>query len=426
MRAIDPSMTFKSFVVGAENRLAWDAARKAAERPGTAYNPLFIYSATGLGKTHLLVAIANRIKELQPETRVLYMPLEPLLRRLASDSKAKSGVDKSEILLIDDLQFLEHDPNGHRLLFHLLDSMLMSGRQVALACDRPPIELGELDDRLLSRFSGGLIVDIGRPVLETRRAILDLRLGALGQSLEPGVIDAIARLAIENVRQLQGALNRVLAAEEAEGRSIQPDEVDRLLADVVSGSETPWLSEVKDRSREEFSDFLTDVSTAVEEALGTPRWRETLARGILKWESEGYVTKRLEDLLDQDKPVNADEVTARYERREDGGIRVLNRGYKAAKDSWKEAEGKAYFTGETDTGHLKVSFFGPFYASYVVFDLDPDYQWAYVAGYSKDYLWLLARSPVLSAEQKQHFVDSARALDFPVDELIWVEQPGPR
>ncbi len=314
MRAIDPSMTFKSFVVGAENRLAWDAARKAAERPGTAYNPLFIYSATGLGKTHLLVAIANRIKELQPETRVLYMPLEPLLRRLASDSKAKSGVDKSEILLIDDLQFLEHDPNGHRLLFHLLDSMLMSGRQVALACDRPPIELGELDDRLLSRFSGGLIVDIGRPVLETRRAILDLRLGALGQSLEPGVIDAIARLAIENVRQLQGALNRVLAAEEAEGRSIQPDEVDRLLADVVSGSETPWLSEVKDRSREEFSDFLTDVSTAVEEALGTPRWRETLARGILKWESEGYVTKRLEDLLDQDKPVNADEVTARYER----------------------------------------------------------------------------------------------------------------
>ncbi len=120
------------------------------------------------------------------------------------------------------------------------------------------------------------------------------------------------------------------------------------------------------------------------------------------------------------------QVTARYERREDGGIRVLNRGYKAAKDSWKEAEGKAYFTGETDTGHLKVSFFGPFYASYVVFDLDPDYQWAYVAGYSKDYLWLLARSPVLSAEQKQHFVDSARALDFPVDELIWVEQPGPR
>ncbi len=314
MKAIDPSMTFKSFVVGAENRLAWDAARKAAERPGTAYNPLFIYSATGLGKTHLLVAIANRVRELQPETRVLYTSLEQLLRQLATDSKAASNLDQAEILLIDDLQFLEHDQNGHRQLFHLLDGMLMSGRQVALACDRPPIELGQLDDRLLSRFSGGLVVDIGRPVLETRRAILELRLAALGQSLEPGVIEAIARLAIENVRQLQGALNRVLAAQAAEGRPIQPDEVDRLLVDVVSGSEMPWLSEVKDRAREEFSDFLSDVSSAVEEALGTPRWRETLARAILKWESEGYVTKRLEDLLDQDKPVDAEKVTARYER----------------------------------------------------------------------------------------------------------------
>lgn len=313
MTAIDSSMTFKSFVVGAENRLAWDAARKAAERPGTAYNPLFIYSATGLGKTHLLVAIANRVRELQPETRVLYTPLERLLRELAPDPKA-SGLDRAEILLIDDLQFLEHDQNGHRLLFHLLDGMFMSGRQVALACDRPPIELGKLDDRLLSRFSGGLVVDIGRPVLETRRAILELRLSQLGQSLDPGVIDAIARQAIENVRQLQGALNRVLAAEGAEDRPIQPDEVDRLLADVVSGSELPWLSEVKDRAREEFSDFLSDVSSAVEEALGTPRWRETLARAILKWESEGYVTKRLEDLLDQEKPVDAEEVTARYER----------------------------------------------------------------------------------------------------------------
>ncbi len=314
MRAIDPSMTFKSFVVGAENRLAWEAARKTAERPGTAYNPLFIYSATGLGKTHLLVAIANRVRELQPETPVLYTSLEHLLRELAGDAKAKSILEGAEILLIDDLQFLEQDQKGHQLLFHLLDRMLMSGRQVALACDRPPIELGELDDRLLSRFSGGLVVDISRPALETRRAILELRLAGLGQSLQPGVIDAIARLVIENVRQLQGALNRVLAAQEVEGRAIQPDEVDRLLGDVVSGSEMPWLSEVKDRAREEFSDFLSDVSSAVEEALGTPRWRETLARAILKWESEGYVTKRLEDFLDQDNPIDADKVTAQFER----------------------------------------------------------------------------------------------------------------
>ncbi len=312
--AVDPAMTFKSFVVGPENRLAWEAARKAAESPGVAYNPLFIYSATGLGKTHLLLAIANRVKELQPEAPAVYASLEQLMRELHSDPPAETLYHNAAILLIDDLQFLEHDRASHHHLFNLLDHMLMAGRQVALACDRPPIEMGEIDDRLLSRFSGGLVVDIARPVLETRRSILELRLATLNATLRPGVVDAIARMAIENVRQLQGALNRVLAAQHAEGREIEPDEVDRLLADVVAGADLPWLSESRDKSREEFQDFLTDVSSAVEEALGTPRWRETLARAILKWESEGYVTKRLEHLLDSEEPLDAERAVAEYER----------------------------------------------------------------------------------------------------------------
>ncbi len=312
--AIDPSLTFDNFVVGQENRLACEAARTASESPGSAYNPLFIYSDTGLGKTHLLIALANRALQLQPELRVVYTPLEQLMRALSSTDDSGASFRDADVLLIDDLQFIGDHSQSHQILFHLLDHLLMAGRQVVLACDRPPLELGELDDRLLSRFSGGLVVDIGRPTLETRRAILELRLSTLGQELRSEVVEAIARRAIENVRQLKGALNRVLAAQNTEGREVHADEVDRLLADVVSDTDMPWLAEVAQRAGAEFEDFLTDVSSAVEEALGSPKWREDLARAILKWEGEGYATSRLESFLEGDETVDAEQVVAAYER----------------------------------------------------------------------------------------------------------------
>ncbi len=321
MAAIDPSMTFESFVVGPENRLAWEAARTAAESPGTAYNPLFIYSATGLGKTHLLVAMANRARELHPGQRIVYTSVDDLLREVAESEEAKSSYRAADILLIDDVQFLPRHENGDRILFAVLDHLLMAGKQVALASDRPPLEMDELDDRLLSRFSGGLVVDIGRPVLETRRMILERRLGSAGASLRPEVIDRIARLAIENVRQLNGALNRVLAAQRTESREIEADEVDRLLKNLVSDPDLPWLAEGA-KGRGEFEAFLSDVSSAVEEALASPKWREEIARAIMKWEAEGYATKRLEQLLDSEQPVDAGEAVAAYER-EIGALRVV-------------------------------------------------------------------------------------------------------
>lgn len=115
-------------------------------------------------------------------------------------------------------------------------------------------------------------------------------------------------------------------------------------------------------------------------------------------------------------------VTATYRRREDGGLTVINRGFDADRKEWKEARGKAYFVGRPDVGHLKVSFFGPFYGSYVIFELDPDYRYAFIAGYDKDYLWLLAREPVLSAAVRARFEERAAALGFDVDELIYVDQ----
>ena len=314
---VDPRMTFDSFVVGPANRVAWEAARTSAESPGAAYNPLFIYSDTGLGKTHLLAAIANRARELQEEIRVLYTPVETMLRGDEGE-EMEAGLREVEVLLVDDLQFLGNRRENHERLFHVLDHLLLAGRQVVLACDRPPLEMGELDDRLLSRFSGGLVVDIGRPNLETRREILRARLRSLGVELKPDVLDAVARLALENVRQLQGALNRVLATQESQERQIGADEVDRILADVVADPEMPWLSEAEeDGERQaggEFDEFLDDVSFAVEEALASPKWREVLARAILKWEAEGYSVAYFERLLDADQPVDAEAAVEHYER----------------------------------------------------------------------------------------------------------------
>jgi hypothetical protein len=310
--SVDPNLNFTSFIVGPENRLAWEAARTASESPGSAYNPLFIYSDTGLGKTHLLMAISCRTQELHADLKITYISLEQLLREL--QESADAAPRDADVLLVDDLQFIGHHSESHQVLFHLLDHLLLSGKQVVLACDRPPLELGELDDRLLSRFSGGLVVDIGRPNLETRRAILELRLSNIDGALRPEVVDAIARLAIENVRQLKGALNRVLAAQKAEKRDIEADEVDRLLADVVKDPDLPWLAAETSRRGVEFTDFLSDVSTAVEEALGAPRWREDLARAVLKWEAEGYLTTRLESHLEGETVVDSEQVVAEYER----------------------------------------------------------------------------------------------------------------
>ncbi|MEC9314822.1 MAG: lipocalin family protein, partial [Pseudomonadota bacterium] len=117
------------------------------------------------------------------------------------------------------------------------------------------------------------------------------------------------------------------------------------------------------------------------------------------------------------------QVTAEYSLRDDGGIRVINRGYSAADDKWEQAEGKAYFVEDKNTAHLKVSFFGPFYGSYIVFELDPQYQYAFISGPSRDYLWLLARQPQVSDKLKSEFIAAAKAKGFAVDELIFVEQP---
>jgi chromosomal replication initiation ATPase DnaA len=282
--------TFDNFVIGSGNRLSVAAARRVAESPGASYNPLFIYGASGLGKTHLVTSIGHKAAEEHASLNVVYDTLERFMDGAMEAIQAgerdafRSRFRDVGLLILDDVQFLAGKPRTQEELIRVWDAMSGRGGQVVLTSDRPPQEIDGLDDRLLSRFSGGLIVDVGAPDLETRVAIVRRKAEEQSQELAEGVAELLARTTFSNVRELQGALNRVLAVQELEGRVVGSDEVSRLV-----GGSAPKASE--------FGDFLTDVSLAVDAAVSRSAEDQQLASAIMRWEGDGYRTARLEGLL---------------------------------------------------------------------------------------------------------------------------------
>src|SRR5919202_1332728 len=231
----DPRYRFESFVVGAPNRLAVAAARAVAQSPGTAYNPLFVYSASGLGKTHLLIATGQLAMVQLPGTRVRYATIDEFVEELHA-AVAAGRVDalrgryhEVDILLLDDVQFLAGRRETQAEIMRLFDALQRGGRQIVLASDRPPAEISDLDQQLLTRFSGGLIVDIDVPDYEMRVAILRMRCEERRLQLRPGVIEAVAQLGHTNVRELQGALARLSAFQNLGVGDVTPSSVERIL-----------------------------------------------------------------------------------------------------------------------------------------------------------------------------------------------------
>lgn len=300
MSELDPKLTFDSFVVGPANRLASAAARRAAESPGTSYNPLFLYSAPGLGKTHILTAIAHRAQSANENLKVEYMALEQYLERL--EARLHSGGSEAgiygdlDLLLIDDVQFLTGQPEAQEMLLRTLDQLTSSGGQIVLASDRPPGDINGLDARLLSRFSGGLIVDLGMPEYETRVAIINRKATDRGQKFEPGVAEAVAKAPLKNVRELGGILNKIFATQDLEERRVTVDEVGKLLkqqdeaASLGSGSD-------------EFGSFLNDLASSVAQVVEKKEevWRKAIREAIETADRQGFSTLRLDPLLDSAK-----------------------------------------------------------------------------------------------------------------------------
>jgi chromosomal replication initiator protein len=225
------TFSFERFVVGSSNQFAAAAAEAVAERPGAAYHPLYIYGGSGLGKTHLLHAIANRLHASAPRLKVVYMTTEQFVNELINCIRRKQmdafrqtfrGVD---MLLLDDIQFIAGKERTQEEFFHTFNTLQSTGRQVVFTSDARPADIPGLEERLRSRFLQGLIADIQPPDLETRCAILREKARAVGRELPEDVVLFISRRIQNNVRELEGCLNRTIAYAQLKNTKITIDVV---------------------------------------------------------------------------------------------------------------------------------------------------------------------------------------------------------
>ena len=246
---LNPKYTFDRFVIGSSNRFAHAAALAVAEAPAQAYNPLFIYGGTGLGKTHLLQAIAAYVGEHGAGLTARYVTSEAFMNDFINSLRDKriEGFKHRyrhyDVLLVDDIQFLEHKERIQEEFFHTFNSLYEAGRQIVISSDRPPRDIATLEARLRSRFEWGLITDIQPPDLETRIAILRKKVHADGTHIpDPQLLTFIAGRVSTNIRELEGALTRVVAFSSLTGRPMTGDLAQEVLKDVFPQGETPEVS----------------------------------------------------------------------------------------------------------------------------------------------------------------------------------------
>jgi chromosomal replication initiator protein len=214
---INPRYTFSNFIVGSANRLAHAASLSVAERPGHAYNPLFLYGGVGLGKTHLMHAIGNQVIARFPRKRVVYATSEKFTNEFITSiqqgkiDEFRARYRRIDLLLIDDIQFIADKERTQEEFFHTFNAIHEDGKQIVLSSDRPPKAILTLEERLRSRFEWGLIADLTAPDLETRIAILRAKAEEGAVPITSDVIEFIARKVVSNIRELEGALNRIVA-----------------------------------------------------------------------------------------------------------------------------------------------------------------------------------------------------------------------
>lgn len=223
---LNPRYTFENFIVGSSNDLAYTACQAVAANPGTKYNPLFLYGGVGLGKTHLMQAVGNQIIALQPEARILYVSSETFVQEFLDSIrfKKKGFSDKYrnvDVLIIDDMQFIAGKEKTQEEFFHTFNALHQNNKQIIISSDKPPKSIPTLTERLRSRFEWGMSIDIQMPDFETRCAILEAKAATSGVTLEPETVQYLANNIKTNIRELEGALNQLLAY--AEMRGIAPD-----------------------------------------------------------------------------------------------------------------------------------------------------------------------------------------------------------
>ncbi len=238
--SLNKSYTFETFIVGKNNELAHAASQGVSKNPGSQYNPLFIYGGVGLGKTHLMHAVGNKLIANNPRARVLYATSEKFtsdyidaLRQKKMDD-FKKRYRQVDMLLIDDIQFIAGKEQTQEEFFHTFNELRDKGKQIILTADRLPKDIPAIEQRLVSRFEWGMVADVGAPSLETRIAILKTKLAKSGINLDNDIIQYVAENVVNNIRELEGALNKIIVYQQIENGPISFDEVKELLASIIN------------------------------------------------------------------------------------------------------------------------------------------------------------------------------------------------
>lgn len=230
---------FDNFVPGNSNRLAFSAAVAVSEMPGDAYNPLFLYGGVGLGKTHLMNAIGNQSLENAKDLKIAYLSCETFMNQLIESIRTNKTADfrskyrELDLLLIDDIQFISEKTQTQEEFFHTFNELMLNNKQIVISSDRPPSEINQLADRLVSRFQQGLVVDIKLPDFETRMAILQSKAKNLNYEIPDDVIQYIAQNIKSNIRELEGVLNRVIFYSKIYPGSITIEMAENAIEDII-------------------------------------------------------------------------------------------------------------------------------------------------------------------------------------------------
>jgi chromosomal replication initiator protein len=316
---LNPLYRFDTMVVGAANRLAVTASKAVAESPGTVYNPLFIYARPGLGKTHLLMGIGHAARAINPRLSVEYLTLDEFVEAFHAAIAAGHGEAYRkrfldvDLLLVDDVQFLTHRREMQAELLRLTDALQRANRQIVLTSDRPPAEIEALDERLIRRFAGGLVIDVAGPDYETRVAILRRKAEERRATFTDGVLEAVASLGIDNVRELLGALNRLIAFQAVSDTPLDPAQARALIGGTgaADADDAPGAPPPVPESRDEFGEFLSEISATVAQQVDA--WRTKVSAAMLRWQGEGFLTTRLEALLEQEMVSDPERAIGEFE-----------------------------------------------------------------------------------------------------------------
>ncbi len=266
---LDPRFTFSNFVVGKPNELAYAAARRVADSEDAAFNPLFLYGGVGLGKTHLMHAIANHTRAKFPERRVVYLSAEKFMFHFIRALRFKDTVAFKEqfrsvdLLMIDDVQFINGKEATQEEFFHTFNDLVDNNRQVVISADKSPSDLEGMEERLRSRLGWGLVADIHATSFELRLGILDVKAERLGVDIPVKVKEFLSHRITSNVRELEGALNRVVAHAELVGREITLETCQEVLHDILRANDRRvTIEEIQKRVSEHFNIRIADMHSA--------------------------------------------------------------------------------------------------------------------------------------------------------------------